>query len=111
MMQHGKDNKANQGKRNRSRFKVAKAHEGRRIGNDNAGALAADQRDEQADTGGNGILEVLRDAVDNLLTELEGRENDENEALNQNGGQSDSPGIVAETCLLYTSMWASTPRF
>ena len=98
VMQHGKNDEADQSEGDSGGLEVAKAHESISAGgNDNAGALAADQRDEQADAGGDGVLEVLRDAVDNLLTELERGEDDEDEALDQNGGQSDSPGIVAET--------------
>ena len=38
-----------------------------------AGVLQADERDEQADAGGDAVFQVLGDAVDQRLTELEQR--------------------------------------
>ena len=63
------------------------------ICDDDAGALQCDDRDEEADTGGDAELQVLRDAVDDLLTELEERHQDEDTALDKDRCQSDGPGV------------------
>ena len=71
----------------------AEAEEGAFVGNDDAGALQGDDGDEQTDAGGDAELQVLRDAVDDLLTELEERHQDEDTALDKDRCQSDGPGV------------------
>lgn len=72
---------------------VAQSHLRGGVRRGDAGVLQADERDEQADARGDAVFQVLGDAVDQRLTELERGKNDEDNAFHQDGGEGDLPGI------------------
>lgn len=60
---------------------VAQSHLRGGVRRGDAGVLQADERDEQADARGDAVFQVLGDAVDQRLTELERGKNDEDNAF------------------------------
>ena len=73
---------------------AAETDDGRGIMNDDSGILHSDEGDEQADTAGDAVLQVLRDSVDDRLSELEEREDNEQDTFEENRGQSDLEGVL-----------------
>ena len=72
----------------------AERNEGGGIGYDDARVLQTDEGDEKADARRDGEAKGLRDAVDNLLAHVEGREQDEDDALNKDGGERRLPAVA-----------------
>ena len=62
-------------------------NEGRVAVDDDAGVLQAEERDEQADTGGDRSLDSLRNGVENHAAQAGDGQEDENDTVNKNHDQ------------------------
>ena len=91
--QDGDDDEADEAEHDFGAREGAEAEEGAFVCDDDACALQGNDGDEQTDTGGDAELQVLRDAVDDLLTELEERHQDEDTTLDKDRRQGDGPGV------------------
>ena len=58
-----------------------------------AGVLQSDERDEQADAGGNAVFEAGADGVENQFAQADERENQEQHAGNEHHAECDLPAI------------------
>ncbi len=73
---------------------VAHADHGRRVVDDDAGALQGDQREEQADPRGDGRAQLQRDAVDDPLADLEDRQQEEQARGQEYRAEGHLPGVA-----------------
>src|SRR5271157_2320754 len=73
---------------------TAEAHKGSGIGHDELGISQTNKCDEHADSGGRGVLQAIRHAIDNLLADSRNRENQEKYARKEDYGESGPPGYV-----------------
>ena len=62
-------------------------HAGGTVGDHDAGVLEADESDEQSDTGGDGHLDLLGDALEDQLPETGDGEEQEDQAVHQDQHQ------------------------
>ena len=91
--QHAGDHKADDGQQARAVGHVAQRYQGRVAVDDQTGVLQADEGDEQADTGTDGMLEAERDGIQDPSADLGQCEDDENDTFNQDGGQGELPTV------------------
>ena len=68
-------------------------YQGRRTVNDNAGALEANESNEESDTGSNGKLQAVRNCIENQFSNLGERDDEENESLNEKRRKSHLPTV------------------
>ena len=68
-------------------------HNGESVCGDNARAFKADNGDEQANARGDAVLQVGGDGIDQGLPELEERQDNEDDAFYQDGGEGYLPGV------------------
>ena len=87
------DQKADDCKSDIGGREAAQTYDRRVILDDDAGVLHADEGNEQTDSGGNAVLQVGRDAVDDGFTSLEEGKDDEDDTFHQNCGQCDGESI------------------
>ncbi len=73
---------------------VAHADQGRRVVDDDAGALQGDQREEQADARGDGRAQFQWDAVDDPLADSEDRQQEEQARGDKYRAERDLPGVA-----------------
>ena len=70
---------------------MAEADERRLVRHDEARALEADERDEQADADADGDAQVLRHGIDDGLADMADRQNQEQDAGEEDGAECDRP--------------------
>ena len=76
----------------RPALEVAVLHQRRRIADHDAGVLERDQRQEQADAGGDRHLERLRDGVDDPFADRQHADDEEDDAGDEDAAQRHLPG-------------------
>ena len=74
-------------------FKVAERDAGSFAAYDDAGVLQADERDVEADTHADGLLQAQRYGIHYHLPDVGQGQDDEEEAFNEHRGERELPGI------------------
>ena len=75
-------------------FQVAQAHHGGRVAHHDTGVMQGDQRQEQADAGGNRRAQRQGDGVDDPLTNAEDRQQEKQHRRNEYRAQRHLPGVA-----------------
>ena len=91
--QHGREDDAEACQQHAGRVQVAQGYEGGVVAHHDAGRLQAYQGDEQTDTRRDGLAKHERHGIHNLLTQAGEREQHEDEALKEHGGQCELPRV------------------
>jgi len=78
----------------RHRGKFAQAYECSFFGHDDLGVLQSDEGDEHTDAGRDGVTQVLRNGVENHLTNIEEGDEQKDESLDEHDGQRLLPCVV-----------------
>ena len=93
-IERGHQDEPDHGQHHGRRLQVAQRHQRRRVRLDDAGALQADDGEEQADAGRDRQLEALRDGVDHPLADGREADDQEQDAGQEHGAQRRLPGVA-----------------
>ena len=102
MYENKNDDEADQSERNLRRAEIAERHLCGIARNNDVRVLQSDESDKQADTRGNTVLEVCRNAVDDLLACFYDGKQNEDDAFHQNSGQADTERVFGAAELAQT---------
>ena len=91
--QNNNQQEANEAKNNLRRGEVAKAQYISFFCHHDFGVLQTNDCDEQSDSGGNAVFQILRDTVYDFLPEFKHREQDKDETLHKDRRESDCEGV------------------
>ena len=83
-----------EGARSGRLFEREQGNLGCRVGDDDLGVQQADEGDEQADAGRNGFLQGHGDGVEDSFADIGQRQDDEDNAFKEDGGQGHFPGVA-----------------
>ena len=72
---------------------VAETHQDGVVVDDDPGVLQADEGDKETDAGGNGMFHGQRDGVYDEFPDIQDGENEEDDPLEENGGEGELPAV------------------